>query len=206
MGLVNAALVPRRLLAAGLTQSEATQAFGQISGMVAPLLYMPMVLIGPITQVMVPAVAELTAKGRRDGVQRLLRKAFLAAGAVSAATAGALWLFPVEIGRILYNAPHVAPLIRPTAVAAPLVFFATVSRGILYGLGRTGAVMVNVLAGNVTRCLLIYLLVPNPAWGIRGAAWALVADCAVTAVLNLVCLACFMGRAGSKEYRSPLRK
>lgn len=197
MGLINAAMVPRQLIIAGLTQSQATQAFGQISGMVLPMLYMPMVLIGPVTQVVIPAVAERMAQKRRDAVGALLRKAFAIAGGVAVVSAIAFWFFPELLGKILYNAPHIAPLIRPLAIAAPFAFLGSVAGGTLYGLGHTGAVMVHVFAGNVTRFLLIWLLVSDPAWGVFGAIWALVADHAVTSLLHLAGMVWYLRRASS---------
>ncbi len=194
ISLVNAALVPRQLQSAGFTQSGAAQAFGQMTGMVAPLLYLPMWLIGPITQVVTPAMAERMGAGRMDRVLELLRKAFCIAGATGLVTAGVLALAPGHIGRILYGAPHIAPLIRPLSAAAPFVYLGMVSSGVLYGLGRAGSVTVSVFAGNLIRCILICTLVPRPAWGILGAVWALAADHVVTAVLSIACLGWFMSR------------
>ena len=114
------------------------------------------------------------------------------AGAAGVVFAGVLALVPGHIGRILYGAPHIAPLIRPLSVAAPFVYLGIVSSGVLHGLGQIGPVTANVFAGNLIRCILIYTLVPRPAWGILGAVWALVADHVVTAILNIACLGWFM--------------
>lgn len=197
MGLINAAMVPRQLMLAGMTQSQATQAFGQISGMVLPMLYMPMVLIAPITQVVIPAVAERMARDRRGAVGKLLRKAFFVAGVVATVSAGMYWFGPEMLGKVLYNAPHIAPLIRPLAIAAPFAFLGSVAGGTLYGLGHTGPVMIHVFAGNVVRFLLIWQLASDPAWGVFGAIWALVADHVVTSTLHLVSLVWHLRCSGS---------
>jgi stage V sporulation protein B len=198
ISLVNAALVPRQLQSAGFTQSGEAQAFGQVTGMVAPLLYLPMSLVGPVIQVVTPAVAERMGAGRRDRVLELLRKAFFLAGAAGVVYAVMLALVPGRIGHILYGAPHIAPLIRPLSVAAPFVYLGIVSGGVLYGLGHVGSVTISVFAGNLTRCILICTMVPKPAWGILGAVWALVADHVVTAILNIACLGWFMSRRQRK--------
>lgn len=192
ISLVNAALVPRQLQSAGFTQSGAAQAFGQVTGMVAPLLYLPMLLVGPVIQVVTPAVAERMGAGRRDKVLELLRKAFWMAGAAGVVSAGMFAVVPGRIGHILYGAPHIAPLIRPLSVAAPFVYLGMVSSGVLYGLGHVASVTVSVFAGNLARCILIYTMVP--ARGVLGAVWALVADHVVTAILNIACLGWFMSR------------
>lgn len=206
VGLVNASLVPRELQSAGLTQAAATQAFGQVSGMVAPLLYMPMLLVGPVVQVLTPAVAELMGAGRRDRVVKLLCKAFMVAGAAGAVFAALLALVPAHIGQLLYGAPHIAPLVRPLAVAAPFVYIGMVSSGVLIGIGQVGPVTVNVFVGNIARTALIFALVSRPSWGILGAIWALVADHFLTAVLNIACLGWFMGASQGSGYRNSARR
>ena len=203
VSLVNAALVPRQLQIAGFTQSGAARAYGQITGMVAPLLYMPMLLVGPITQVVTPAVAERMGAGRKDWVIELLCKALCTAGAVGVVSAGLLALVPGHIGRILYGACDIAPLIRPLSVAAPFAYLGMVSSGVLVGLGQLAPVTVNVFTGNLIRCILVYTLVPQPAWGVLGAVWALVADHAVTAILNIACLGWFMSE--TTECETPAR-
>lgn len=195
MSVVNAALVPRQLQAAGLTQSEAAQAFGEVTGMVAPMLYFPMMAIGPIIQVVTPAVAERMGAKQYGRVADLLRKAFFIAGAVGAVFSAVLFLVPGLIGRVLYGAPHIAPLVRPLSVAAPFVYLGMVCSGVLHGLGQMAPVTANVFAGNVARCVLICTLVSRPGWGAAVAVWAMVADHVVTAVLNIACLGWFMGLA-----------
>lgn len=196
ISLINAALVPRQLQSAGFTQSGAAQAFGQVTGMVAPLLYLPMLLVGPVIQVVTPAVAERMGAGRKDKVLELLRKAFFLAGTAGVVFAVMLALVPGRIGHILYGAPHIAPLIRPLSIAAPFVYLGMVSSGVLYGLGHVAPVTVSVFAGNVTRCILIYTMAP--ARGVLGAVWALVADHVVTAVLNIACLGWFVSQRQRK--------
>ena len=59
--LINAAiavLLPYALTRAGYTQSAALQAFGVVSGMVFPLLFMPLTIIGSLATVLVPELAE----------------------------------------------------------------------------------------------------------------------------------------------------
>ncbi len=59
--VVNAAvavLLPYALTRSGYTQSAALQAFGVMSGMVFPLLFMPLTVIGSLATVLVPELAE----------------------------------------------------------------------------------------------------------------------------------------------------
>lgn len=188
IGVITAALIPRQLAAAGLGPEGAVSAYGQLSGMALPLLYMPMVAIHPIVAAVLPAVSHRLAGGDRRSVRRLLVQAFAAASAVATGTALALALFSRELGSLLYGAPDLAPLVRPLALAAPFVYLGHVASGILYGLGRTGQAMAHTLAGNLLRLALIYALAGRPEWGILGALWAAVADSALTGALHLAAL------------------
>ncbi len=62
--MINVSLIPRRLLAAGFSMGEATELYGQLTGMVMPLLYMPMLLVFPVATVLTPAIADAAASGR----------------------------------------------------------------------------------------------------------------------------------------------
>src|SRR5690606_34825295 len=68
--VINVGLIPRRLLAAGASLTEATEAYGQLTGMVLPLLYMPMLLVFPVATVLTPAIADAWAAGQRERAPR----------------------------------------------------------------------------------------------------------------------------------------
>ena len=53
-----AVLLPAALVRAGMTESEALQAFGVATGMVLPLLTMPMTVVGSLATVLVPTMSE----------------------------------------------------------------------------------------------------------------------------------------------------
>ena len=55
---INTILIPQRLMAGGLTNSEAVSLFGIVSGMVLPLLYMPFTITNALYTVIVPHLSE----------------------------------------------------------------------------------------------------------------------------------------------------
>lgn len=195
LGVLNVALIPRQLMAAGYTSEEATILYGRLFGMALPALYMPMVAVHPLVHAAIPAVAKRLSAGRRAAVRRLLVQCFCVAGLVALAASGAFLGYGEEIGRFLYNVDGLGELIVPLAVAAPFAYSAHIASGILYGMGKTGVTMANAVAGNVVRLALIYLLAADPRWGITGALWAVVADYAVTAVLHLAAMGLLVRRA-----------
>lgn len=193
LNLFSVAVIPRSLALAGYTMEEAVRAYGRLSGMAMPLMYMPMVAVWPIIQVLVPAVSNRVAKGGVAAIRPMLRKAFWVAGAVGGAAALAFATLPDHLGVWLYGVADLEGLVRPLAVAAPVAYVGYVAQGILYGLGRTGLVMVNSVIGNCVRLALIWSLAPSR--GIEGVLWAMMADYGVTAALNLVLLPSAIRRA-----------
>lgn len=199
LGVLNVALIPRQLIAAGHSAQEATILYGRLFGMALPALYMPMVAVHPLVHAAIPAVAKRLAEGRARSVARLLLQCFSVAAAVAAVSAAGFWHYGEEIGRLLYGVAGLGSLITPLAFAAPFVYVGHIAAGILYGMGKTGIALVNTVAGSGLRLALIYLLVADPEWGILGALWALVADYALTALLDLGALAVLVPRAIRKK-------
>ena len=148
-----------------------------------------MMAIGPIIQVVTPAVAErMGAKRWQSG--RPVAQGLFIAGAVGAVFSAVLFLVPFD--RACAYGHHIAPLVRPLSVAAPSYIWEWCAAGVAW-VGPDGAGDGERVAGNVARCVLI-------RWcqGLDGAAvavWAMVADHVVTAVLNIACLGWFMGLA-----------
>lgn len=188
LNIASVAIIPRRLVLAGLTADEAVRALGRLTGMAVPILYMPMVIISPIIRVLEPTVANRRAHAGSQAIRPIVMKAFAATAVISCLASATFLVLPERLGQILYNVNGLGDIIRPLAVAAPFAYFGYVTSGVLYGLGRTGTVMINSAAGNMARLLLIWALAHRPEWGIIGVTWAVVADYAVSAILNVIVL------------------
>lgn len=199
LGIFSVAIIPRRLGLAGLTMEEAVRAYGRLSGMAIPVLYMPMVVISPITSVLEPAVARYRAQRGTEAIGPLIRKAYLITASMSMLAFVAFLAVPEQLGKLLYGVSGLGELIIPLAAAAPFAYVGYITSSILYGLGRTGIVMINSAAGNLARLVLIWTLGSDPAWGIIGVTWAVVADYVISAALNIVSLPIALRRKPSQQ-------
>lgn len=188
LSIISVAIIPRRLGLAGLTMEEAVRAFGRLSGMAIPILYMPMVVISPIVQVLEPTVANRRAQRGSQAIGPIVRKAYFIAAAIGAFSGICFLVFPERLGNLLYGVTGLGILIKPLAIAAPFAYIGYVTTGTLYGLGRTGTVMINSAVGNLVRLWLVWTLAAQPEWGILGVMWGVVADYGVTSTLNLLSL------------------
>lgn len=193
-GVVHAALVPHLLLAAGLPVAEATEDYGILTGMALPLLFLPMAVVFPVAQVLLPSVSAELALGHESVAREKVRKAYGATLAVGVGAMAVFWAFPEVLSRLLYDEPRAAPLIRLLALAAPLTYLENVAAAALNGMGVPGVVLRNYLAGLVVKLAVIVVLVPRPEFALMGAAWAQLAEYAVGGVLNLVEVERRMGR------------
>lgn len=182
--MINVSLIPRRLLTAGFSMAVATELYGQLTGMVMPLLYMPMLVVFPVTTVLTPAIADAMAVGNHAVARRQFVKAVGGSLAVGIGTAAACLAFPAAIPGILYDMPDIAPLVRVVGLAAPFAYVGAVFSSVLHALGRTNLLLGNFVVTTVLRLVLIYYLTADPDLGIAGALWAVNADYALTAVLN----------------------
>ncbi|HET7558562.1 MAG TPA: oligosaccharide flippase family protein [Limnochordia bacterium] len=188
MALAGVALITRCLGAAGLAPRAATEAYGQLAGTVFPLLFMPMILVHPIAHVLVPAIADRLAGGGKR-VRPLMLQALGFTLCIGCATGAAFYFWPDLWPRLIYGKSEAAWLVKPLGIAAPFIYLGYVSGNILYGMGKTGVVLRNSILSNVTRLAVIWLLVPQPRWGILGVVWAAIADSGLMLLLNVIELA-----------------
>lgn len=182
--VVNVGLIPRRLMVAGFSASQATEAYGQLTGMVMPLLYMPMVLVFPVSTVLMPDLASKLAAGQHAGARRQFVKGTVASAAVGIVTSAAFWAAPHWLMNVLYGAPELAPLVRIAALAPVFVYTGNIFASVLHALGKTDTLLLHFVAATGLRLGLVYHLTAEPDLGIAGALWALNADYALTALLN----------------------
>lgn len=190
----DAVIIPRRLQAAGLDWDRATAQYGELTGMVLPVLFLPMVITYPLAAALMPAVTAAHTLGQR---QALVRRVLLGTR-FSLAIAAAAGLFfhaaPEFLGHLLYGTASVAPLIAMLAVAAPFVYVQAMENAVLLGLGLNSRSLRNYLVGVAVRIALIYALTGSPALGVSGALWGIIAGQAVMGALHALDIRRAIGR------------
>ncbi|GAB6876413.1 oligosaccharide flippase family protein [Thermaerobacter litoralis] len=162
--LVEATLIPTRLVQVGLTVTQALAVYGELGSLAAPLLLLPTVFSGALAAAIVPAVAQAEHDPRRlrDQVRRVVAVA-LHLGVLAAVlfaregTTLAALLFPGAAGG---DYPGAGRLIHWVAPAALLLYTDQVAAAVMRGLGRPLEPMLVDLTSAAVRVGVI-------AWGIR---------------------------------------
>lgn len=187
MQLIDAGVVPRRLLAAGFTQAEATGLYGQLSGMATPLINLPQMFTVALVASLIPSIAEAMSLGRKQVMQQRSGLALKLAMLFNLPAAIGLSVLATPICLMLYGPTTGAGVGRPLSVLAYVVAFLALQQttsGVLQGLGKTHIPVINLFLGAAVKLACTYVLTAIPSLNIRGSALATVVGFIVSSTLN----------------------
>ncbi|MBP1765753.1 MAG: spoVB, partial [Firmicutes bacterium] len=178
-------IVPARLEVAGFTVEQATELFGYLTGMAVALINLPTILTASLAASLVPAVSESFTLGKKDRIYQRTATAMRISNLITIPSFVGMYLLATPISQMLYGTPNAGV---PIAILSIGIFFLGVQQvttGVLQGLGRTAIPVLNMVFSAIVKVGMSWTLTAIPWLGIKGAAWATVADFAIAAALNL---------------------
>ncbi|SHM21451.1 stage V sporulation protein B [Caldanaerovirga acetigignens] len=186
MNLADAAIVTRRLQDAGFSMLRATQLYGQLTGMAAPIINLPAVVTMSIAASLVPAISEamalksgqLVAQRAKTGIRVTLMFALPAAVG--------LYVLAEPVCALLYKNPEAG--IPLSILSWGIIFLALqqTTTGILQGIGKTTVPVKNLALGAVFKVGINYTLTALPFINIKGAAMGTVAGYFIASLFNFI--------------------
>ncbi|GAX91464.1 stage V sporulation protein B [Effusibacillus lacus] len=183
-------LIPRALLASGLTKEEATAAFGLYSGYAVSLLVLPTVFTYALSTTILPSISEAVALNQPKLVQRRLYQAFRFTAIMGLPSSVIFTLLATELSTAIYNTPAAGPILAVMAPVGFFIYLKTPLSSILQGMNRAGLAMFYSIVGSAIKLAVIYWLASKPGLGIMGVAWAVVISNVI------VCCAYFLAVTG----------
>ncbi len=191
--LIDLAVVPRQLQAAGFTAERATALYGQLTGMASSIIYFPNVVTIALGMSLVPAISEAYAlKNHKAIVSRSAMAIKLTLLFSIPATLG-LYILAEPITVLLFaNAEAGRALAFMSWSVIPLCIYVSTT-GILQGLGRPIIPVLNMVYGGLVKTVMAWYLTPIQGLDVGGAALASVAGMGVAAVLNLYYVSRYTG-------------
>ena len=129
-------LIPQRLVLYGMTNTEALTAYGELTGMVMPLLMLPSVLLMAFSVSLVPEISEACAASQNTRIRRTVSVTLLFTCILGVGAACVFAVFPQEICYIFYRRSSLGNLLFPLAFLCPMLYAQTVLHGLLNGLGE----------------------------------------------------------------------
>ncbi|MBX6378238.1 MAG: polysaccharide biosynthesis protein, partial [Clostridia bacterium] len=193
MGMIDAAVVPVRLHAAGLGD-RATALFGVLSGFVQPFILAPTVFTTALAMSLVPTVAAAAAGGRPEAAMERAAQGLRAMLLITLPAAAGLLMLAREIPLMFYDSREAGAPLAILAVSVVFMGIQQVSSGVLQGLGKPSLPMRNLFVGAVVKLVATWYLTALPALHINGAALATTLAFAASALLNEVSLRAVTGR------------
>ena len=183
-GALDMMIIPRRLVGIGLAAGDVTAMMGQAWGMALPTIFLPMMIIWPITAATLPVLA--AAAARKDGTElrRRISLTYLAVTGVSALTTLLMLTAARPLVTILYACPAAAPYLRLFAWAVVPIYLASIGGTFLIALGQSALVFRQSLACATVRTALLFVLTGLPHLGLKGAIIAIIAGNTLLALAN----------------------
>lgn len=186
--MLDAIIVPGRLISIGYTTSQATSLFGQLSGMAAVLISLPTIFTISISTSLVPAVSEALANNNRKLLNERLNYGLRAGMIISFPSAAGLFILAVPICDLLYATPEAGfPLEALAFSAISLAAFQLSSAG-LQGIGKAQIGMQHLIITGILKVIFNYSLTSIPALNIQGAAIGTVLAFTIGSALNIYSL------------------
>ncbi|HWP98166.1 MAG TPA: polysaccharide biosynthesis protein [Syntrophomonadaceae bacterium] len=186
--MLDAIIVPRRLLALHYTATHALALYGELAGMAAILIGLPTIFTIAISTSLVPAVSEAFARHDRQLLNSRLNYAFRAGMIISFPCAAGLFILAFPICDLLYHTPEAGYPLEYLAFSCIMLSAFQLSSAGLQGIGRPEIAMRNLIITGLLKVVFNYSLTSVPALNIQGAALGTVLAFLIGSLLNLIWL------------------
>jgi len=153
-------MLPRRLMAYGMTNSEALSEFGKLTGMAMPLVQFLSALLVSLSISLVPAVSEAMTMKKFGKISNTVSKVMLFTTITGIGSAGVFIMLANELGEIIYN-QNIAHILILLGVMCPFLYMQTTLSGILNGLGEQVFIFRNALISSAISICFIMFVVPR---------------------------------------------
>lgn len=155
------ALVPRGLLAVGMTQAQALSAYGMIHSMALPVILYPSALIYSFGGLIIPAIADGVVENNARHLRYMIARVLSLSLLFSIGVSGILLSFSEPLGALLYPGTQTGYYLRLLAPLVPIMYVDAAVDSVLKGMGEQLTSMRINIADALLSVLLIRLLVPR---------------------------------------------
>jgi stage V sporulation protein B len=181
-------LVAQSLALAGVSSTVATKQYGELTGYILPLLFLPTFITHSLSVALVPSISEAEANLNKQLVHYRIHQSVRISFASGALATIVLSLFSVPILSYMYgtaNASHFLVLMAPFFI---LLYIQAPLQATLQALDLARPAMWNSLIGAGCKLTVLFFLASNPDFGIKGVAIAMSAGVVLVTLLHLATL------------------
>ncbi len=153
-----AVLFPAMLIKSGLTQNQATAAFGVATGMALPLLSMPLTLVGSFALVLMPKLAEDYYQGNRDRLYRNIERGLSCALLVACALLPFFAVLGENLGLLTYDNLLAGQILEKSCFLLLPMSFTVIATTALNSMGFEKKTLLFFLFGGAGMLLCVLIL------------------------------------------------
>lgn len=178
-------VMPRCLLAAGFTHTEALSMIGKFTGMAMMIIGMPLIVISSINTLLIPDLSQTVNKGNYYDASMRIKKVMKIAFILGLATTVLCILIPNELGEMFYKRNDLGNYIKYASLSAPAFFVATTMFGVLNGINRQGVILRNSIIIAILELVGLYVFTSIRSVNIYGYAITLFVTSIISLIINL---------------------
>ena len=176
-------ILPARLIAAGMTSSEAMSGIGVVMGMSMPVLSIPATLIGSLALVMVPELAENFYRGNHKKLKDNIEKALKITSLIACAIIPVLFALGKDLGALLFDNELCGQIIRNCCFMLLPTSISMITTSILNSVGYEKQTCGYFFVGAAATLLCTWFL---PAYiGVYAQIAGMAASAVISCILNL---------------------
>lgn len=158
-------LVPKRLSLCPDEQNPMSS-FGQITGMVFPVMMFPACILFALAELLIPELARCKAAGKEDRIHYLLKRGLWVAMIYGIFFGGLIFLYSDMLCSKLYRNAEAGRRLRFYAIMIPFLYCDAITDAMTKGLGeQKQCVKYNIITSAMDVVLLFFFL---PVWGTKG--------------------------------------
>ncbi len=156
-------LIPRGIKKSGASTDKALSDYGIVQGMALPVLLYPSSILGVVSGLLVPEIAECKIKKNKIQVNYIINRVLQVAMIFSMITMTVMLIFSDELSMAIYGNYDSGAFIKLIAPLVPIMYLDMTTDGMLKGLDMQLDIMKINVIDSVLCVVLVALLVPKVA-------------------------------------------
>lgn len=177
-------IIPRCLVTAGFSHTEALSLIGKFTGMAMTIIGMPLIVVMSINTLLIPNLSQLLARGRLDQASSRIFRVIKISFLLGLATTVICLLIPDEIGKLFYQRDDLGAYIKYSGLSASVFFVSVTMFGIMNGMNKQSTILINSLIIAVLELIGLFIFTSIPSINIYGYAITLFITSLISFLLN----------------------
>ncbi|MFD1038594.1 stage V sporulation protein B [Virgibacillus byunsanensis] len=181
-------LVVQSLAIAGISATLVTKQYGELTGFVLPLLFLPTFITQSLSIALVPNISEAEANQNKNLIHYRIHQSIRISFASGALATIVLTLFSEPILTFMYGTANASKFLVLMAPFFILLYIQAPLQAALQALDLAKPAMWNSLIGATSKFVVLFFLASNPNFGIMGVAIAMSVGVVLVTLLHLATL------------------